>query len=116
MADSYWISFHISETGNSDRRYQTLIGEIRALTVDAWWTESVNFLLFNSDHAIDEIAARVHAAFDPALDLALLVRTDPEEARAIGAVTDGLLFELMPSARRFLAARPPAPPHLPMHQ
>ena len=102
-------------TGNADRRYQALIGEIRQLTVDAWWTESVNFLLFSSEFPIDEIAHRVFAAFDPEIDLALLSQADGEAARAIGAIEDDLLFTLMPCAQRYRAPRP-SPPSIPMHQ
>jgi hypothetical protein len=112
MTDTFWVSFHIVESGNSDRRYQALISEIHRQTSDLWWTESVNFVLFHSSHSIDEIAAGIYRAFDPELDLALLARADAQEARAIGAIEDALLFELLPFAQRFAPPRMAPPPRM----
>ncbi|MGZ8282810.1 MAG: hypothetical protein ACXWUN_07650 [Allosphingosinicella sp.] len=109
MAETFWISFHISESGNADRRYQALISEIHRQTSDLWWTESVNFLLFHSEHSIDDIAAAVFRSFDPEVDLALLAIADAQEARAIGAIEDGMLFELLPYAQRYQPPPRPAP-------
>jgi len=81
------------------------------MTSDIWWTESVNFLLFRSDRGIEHNAAEVAVSIDPAIDLALLAKGSSPEARAIGAVEDALLFELMPYAQPFQP--PPAQPSEP---
>ena len=107
MAETFWITFCIADSGNEERRYQALLATVRRLTSDAWWTESVNYLLFRSAHEIDEIASEVAAVIDTDTDLALLASATAQEARAIGAVEDGLLYELMPYAQRF---HPPSVP------
>ena len=89
-----------------------LSATVRRATSSIWWTESVNFLMFHSEQHIDEIAREVAAAFDPSTDLALLSTLNGAQARAIGAIEDPLLFELMPNALRFHpepAHAPPAP-------
>lgn len=106
MAETFWISFSIGEGGNESQRYQAVLAAVRQMTDSIWWAESTNFILFHSDHSIDEVAAHVAAAFDPNRDLALLARESEREARAIGAVEDALLYELMPYAQRY---QPPAP-------
>ena len=111
MAETYWITFCVADSGNEERRYQALLATIRGLTSDAWWTESVNYLLFRSAHEIDHIAGEVAAVIDADTDLALLASATSQEARAIGAVEDGLLYELMPYAQRFHP--PSAPPARP---
>jgi hypothetical protein len=107
MAETYWITFCVADSGNEERRYQALVAAIRRMTCDAWWTESVNYLLFRSEHAIDHIAGEVAAVIDTDTDLALLAKASAHEARAIGAVEDGLLYELMPYAQRY---HPPSVP------
>ena len=112
MAETYWITFCIADSGAEDRRYQALLATVRRATSSIWWTESVNFLMFHSEQHIDEIAREVAAAFDPSTDLALLSTLNGAQARAIGAIEDPLLFELMPNALRFHpepAHAPPAP-------
>ena len=113
MADTYWITFCISQHGNEDWRYQALLAAIRRLTSGNWWTESVNLLLFDSEHGIDDIAAEVAGAIDLESDVALLAGTAANEARAIGAARDRRLYALMPHALPFrfgpAAPSPPAP-------
>ena len=36
MAETYWITFNIADTGNPDRRYQEVLAEVRRLTSDVW--------------------------------------------------------------------------------
>ena len=108
MAEIYWISYSIGEKGNAERRYQHLLAAVHEMTQELWWTEMSNFILFQSDHGIDEIAEHVRGVLDPEADLAVLVRQDAEDGVAIGAVQDVLLFELMPNIRRQESEATPA--------
>ncbi len=103
MAETYWITFTISEHGNSSARHQKLLAAVRRVTSDIWWAEASNFLLFHSERDIDEVAAAVDRAINGDTDLALLAKLGAQEAVAIGEIEDALLFELMPFARRFHA-------------
>ena len=106
MASTYWITFKIGESGNAEGRYQALLAKVRQLTHAMWWTESANFLLFDSDHDIEALAAEVATVLDLSVDLALIARDEGREARAIGATEDPWLFELMPFAQQW------QPPHV----
>ena len=101
MSEIYFLTFAIGQGGNAEGRREKLLEAVRALTSDAWWTEAPNFLLFNSDESIDRAAAGVAAALHPDTDMALLSRADAQEARAIGAISDSMLFEVMPYAERY---------------
>ena len=100
MAETYWISFSIAKTGNPDRRYQNVIAEVRKLTSDVLWTEMSHFILFHSDHAIEEIAFQILARLEPTADFALISRVDAPEARFVGHLEDDLLYELMPYVQK----------------
>ena len=101
MSDIYFLSYTIGHGGNAEARHEKLLEAVRELTSDAWWTEAPNFLLFNSDESIDRAAAEVAAALHLDTDMALLSRADAQEARAIGAISDSMLFEVMPYAQRY---------------
>jgi hypothetical protein len=101
MSEIYFLSYTIGHGGNQEERYEELLAAVRRLTSDLWWTEAQNFLLFQSDHSIDDAAAHVAAVLKLDTDLALLSRADAPEARAIGAIEDPLLFEIMPYAQRY---------------
>ena len=101
MAETFWITFSIAPSGNQEERYQALLATLRKLNPDDWWDESVNFLMFTSKYNIDDIALGVMKAIDTKTDLALLSTVDGTDARAIGAVLDAMLFELMPNLQRF---------------
>jgi hypothetical protein len=110
MAETYWITFTIGEHGNSSGRHQALLAAVRRVTSDIWWAEASNFLMFHSERDIDEVAAAVDRAINEDTDLALLAKLNAQEAIAIGEIEDGLLFELMPFARRFHAGHVGAQP------
>jgi hypothetical protein len=110
MADSYWITFFISHHGDEERRYQALLAAIRPLISGKWWTESVNFLLFDSEHGIDHIADEICRVLDTDTDLALLAATTEQKARVIGTVKEARLYELMPSALPVRAGPVQRPP------
>ena len=96
MAETYWITFSIAKTGNPDQRYQDVLAEVRKLTSDIWWTELSHFLMFHSDHPIENIAIQILAQIDYEHDFALISRVDTQEARFVGHLEDALLYELMP--------------------
>jgi hypothetical protein len=101
MSETYFVTFTIGKSGDPSERYQEMLAAVRRLTSDLWWTEASHFLLFQSEHSIDEVAARIAAVLHLDADLALLSRADAAEARAIGAIEDPLLFEIMPYAQRY---------------
>ena len=101
MSETYFVTFTIGKTGDPSERYQEMLAAVRRLTSDLWWTESNHFLLFQCDHPIDEAAAQIAAVLDLDADLASLSRADAAEARAIGAIEDPLLFEIMPYVQRY---------------
>ena len=100
MAETYWITFSIAQTGNHEQRYQDVLAELRKLTSDVWWTELSHFILFNSNHAIEDIAIQILARIDYEADFALISRVDAQEARFVGHLEDALLHELMPYVQK----------------
>ena len=103
MSEIYFLSYSIGHGGNAEQRHEKLLEAVHALTSDMWWTEAPNFLLFHSDRSIDEAAAAVAAVLHLETDMALLARADAQEARAIGAIEDSMLFEVMPYVERYQA-------------
>ena len=100
MAETYWITFRIAPTGNHEQRYQDVLAEVRKLTSDIWWTELSHYLLFHSDRSIDDIAVQILAKIDFEADMALISKTDAQEARLVGHLEDALLYELMPNVKK----------------
>ena len=100
MAETYWITFSIAKTGNPEERYQDVLAELRKLTSDVWWTELSHFILFNSQHSIQDIAVQILAKIDFAADFALISRVDTQEARVMGHVEDAMIYELMPYVQK----------------
>ena len=101
MSETFFVTFTIGKSGDPSERYQEVLAAVRGLTSDLWWTEASHFLLFQCEHSIDEAAAHIAAVLDLDADLALLSRADAAEARAIGAIEDAILFEIMPYAQRY---------------
>lgn len=98
---TYWLTFRIADQGDYDARYDRLHKTVFELANGGkWWVESTSFYLFDSPSTISEAAAKISGALDTDCDLALLGMTEVKSARAIGAVTDQDLFELVPFARR----------------
>ena len=100
MAETYWITFSIAKIGHSDQRYQNVVAEVRKLTSDVLWTEMSHFILFHSDHSIEEIAFQILDKLEPTADFALISRVDVPEARFVGHLEDELLYELMPYVQK----------------
>ena len=98
---TYWIAFRIAHGGASDRRTQALLAAVRRMTLQMCWTEIDNFLMFDSEMVIDDIASEISDVIDDQTDLALLSKLDASEARSIGEIEDAMLFVLMPSCQRF---------------
>ena len=96
---AYWMTFRINDDPGYAERYDGLIEAIRKLA-ERWWVESTSFILFESALSIDEVATIVKAEVDPTEDLALIGMPDYKSARAVGAVTDGDLFTLMPFTKK----------------
>ena len=111
MAGTYWITFRIAHSGARDRRTQALLAAVRRMTLQKCWTEIDDFLMFDSEMVIDDIASEISDVIDDSHDLALLSNLDASEARAIGVIEDAMLFLLMPNCQRFHpeTAAPPVP-------
>jgi hypothetical protein len=93
------MTFRIADDQQYAQRYDNLVEAVRTIASE-WWTESTSFLLFESALSIDDVAAKVKDAINPAKDLALIGMPDYKSARAVGAVKDGDLFKLMPFTKK----------------
>ena len=101
MAEAFWVTFRIASTGDYDARYKKLNDDLSAISDSGkWWIESTSFYLFESALSIDDVAQTVANAFDPERDLALVGMPNFKSARAVGAITDGDLFKLLPFAKK----------------
>lgn len=100
MAETYWVTFRIADTGDYDSRYQQFVDAVRGVTDAMWWTEPTSFILFRSNHGIDDIASALAAPLRLSEDLAVVGMPEFKDARAIGATKDGDLFKLMPFTKK----------------
>lgn len=96
---TYWLTFRIHDSGNSQERRDDLYKALDNLS-SAWWIEPTSFVVFESDSSADAIASKVKGAFDPSIDLALLGMTDFKTARLIGASEDTDIFQMIPFLKR----------------
>ena len=96
----YWLTFRIEHNSGYNARYQALQEAVKALATMPWWVESTSFIVFQSTLGIDAVAARLKAAIDPRLDMALVWMSEFKSARVIGNVTDADLFKLIPYVQR----------------
>jgi hypothetical protein len=96
---TYWLTFRIAtETAGGksyEARWDALYEAVRKLS-NSWWVEPTSFVLFESAHGIDTVAAHCQRAVAPAVDLVLVRELDTKSARVIGKVSDQNLFKLMP--------------------
>lgn len=92
---TYWITFRIADHGNYQARYDALHLAIHERT-DKVWEESSSFILFRSEHTIDQLASAVERALDTDIDVALIGMTEVKSARIVGDWSDPDLTELIP--------------------
>jgi hypothetical protein len=93
------LRFRIHESGNSQERRDDLYAALNDLS-SMLWVEPTSFVAFESDSSADSIAAKVKAAIDSSIDLALLGMTDFRTAKLIGASEDTDIFQLIPFLKR----------------
>jgi hypothetical protein len=94
----YWLTFRIHDDAGYEHRYNALTGTVQAMS-SRWWTEATSFLLFESAHNLDQVAAKVKVAVGPS-DLVLIGMPEFKDARVIGPVKDQDLFTLMPFTKK----------------
>lgn len=98
---TYWLTFRIADQGDYSGRYDALHHAVfEAAKGGKWWTESTSFYVFESPLNAQEVAAKIRGAINPQTDLALLGMPEFKVAKAIGAVEDEDLFNLIPFAKR----------------
>lgn len=95
----YWLTFRIEQrtvSGDSDDyRRERLYEAIRTLADRHWWVEPTSFILFQSEHDIDQIIGLVREAIAEPHDIVLIRNAEHKTARVLGKV-DPDLFKLMP--------------------
>ncbi|MFN3764510.1 MAG: hypothetical protein ACK4R3_02965 [Aliihoeflea sp.] len=92
---THWLSFRLADNSTYSERYDKLLEAIRERS-SKWWLETSAFLVFDTTHDIDQIAAAAKAAVDPRFDIVLIGMTDFKSARLIGASQDKDIFGLIP--------------------
>jgi hypothetical protein len=98
---TYWLTFRIADEGDYGHRYDQLHQTVFELTGGGkWWVEPTSFYVFESTLNADQVAGRIKSCLDEDYDLALLGMPNFKTARAIGAVKDQDLFDLIPFAKR----------------
>jgi D-aminopeptidase len=97
---TYWLTFRFHDNATSDERRDELYEAISQLATK-WWIEPTSFLVFDSGHGIDSIAAKVKAAINPSIDLVLIGMPEVKSCRLIGKSDEyQTLVELVPFVKR----------------
>ncbi|KZD22802.1 hypothetical protein [Tardiphaga robiniae] len=96
---TYWITFRIHDSGNSQERRDDLYAAINDIST-MWWVEPTSFIVFESSESADTIAAKAKAAIRPSVDIVLLGMTEFKTARLIGAAVDHDIDQLIPFLKR----------------
>lgn len=95
---TYWVTFRIADKTVNGESYETRYNALTT-TISAhcsqWWVESTSFLLFESKHTLDQLAAALKdvVATD---DLFLIRAAEGANARIHGDIKDPDVFKLMP--------------------
>jgi hypothetical protein len=101
MSTTYWTAFGIADKPRQGRsqidRRRALIEVVSKIACSAVWTETPDFMIFDSRIAIDDITDRFKSAIDDEVDLFVLVCTHSKAGRIVGANPDKDIFKLMTS-------------------
>lgn len=93
---TYWLSFRIGDDDSYAKRYDDLVEAIRLITNQHWWLETTSFIVFESDHSIDDLVSTVKGLIDEEIDLVLIGMPNFKSARLIGSSSDDTIKKLMP--------------------
>lgn len=101
MSSTYWTAFGIADLpsgGRSQRdRKRAFIEVVSKMACSAVWTETSDFVIFDSQAPIDDIADHFKSAIDHEMDLFVLVCAGSRAGRIVGRNHDKDIFKLMAS-------------------
>jgi hypothetical protein len=100
MPTAYWLAFRIAASDDGEGRYRSVLAAVHDMAAGEVWSELGSFLVFQSEQNLEQVAGRLKAALDPALDIALVGQPNFRLATALGAIENQSLFELMPGTKR----------------
>lgn len=106
MADTYWLSFRLHDSGGYERTYDErlsdLTSEIKAASGNDgnWWFETTSFFVFTSAETIDTIVTRVKRAINLDVDLVVIGKPEFKAGRVVGKLVDHDILSLIPFMKK----------------
>lgn len=94
----YFLSYRLNDDpGRAERQY-ALLKAVQAVKL-RYWDRTDSFILFETSHGLEFLAARLTAQIDPSKDLLVLLQVDNPPGVVCGQNTDPDILKMLPRCR-----------------